>query len=303
MVIAPVGGGAVNGSAGDDLIVAGPGNDLIDGGGGANTVSYDGAAAGVKAAIMDGPQKTSGSGIDTLVSVQDLIGSDYADTLKGGVGNNILVGGAGIDALKGMDGDDLLAGGTGNDSLAGGSGIDTASYFDAPAAVTVNLTLKVAQDTGGGGIDLLSSIENLTGSEFDDRLTGDSKANRLVGGLGNDILIGGGGADMLYGGDGADQFVFLATADSKVTTQDQIMDFSSAQNDRIDLSQIDAIKQTLTNDAFSLVTGFTHAPGQLVQHAQAGGYLVQGDVNGDGVADFAIFVHTTTALTAADFIL
>ena len=57
----------------------------------------------------------------------------------------------------------MLDGGAGNDHLDGGTGINTASYTDAAAAVTVNLTNHGAQNTGGGGTDVLISM-------FDPRL-------------------------------------------------------------------------------------------------------------------------------------
>ena len=88
-----------------------------------------------------------------------------------------------------------------------------------------------------------------------------------------------------------------------VAFQDQIMDFNAVQNDKIDLSLIDANVQAAGDNAFTLVGAFTHVRGQLISVAQAGGYLVQGDTNGDAVADFAILVHAAQPLTPGDFIL
>ena len=304
-ILAGAGGGALYGTAGDDRLVAGAGNDVINGGAGNNTASYDGAVSGVTVALIPGAQNTGGSGLDTLTSIQHLIGSAFADTLTGNAGANILMGGDGADSLKGLDGDDILAGGAGNDTLNGGAGVDVATYFDAAAGVTVTLGSAAAQNTGGSGIDTLSGIENLTGSRFNDVLTGSNKANTLDGGAGDDVLIGDYDADILYGGAGADRFVYVAASDSKVAVafQDQIMDFNAVQNDKIDLSLIDANVQAAGDNAFTLVGAFTHVRGQLISVAQAGGYLVQGDTNGDAVADFAILVHAAQPLTPGDFIL
>ncbi len=76
--------------------------------------------------------------------------------------------------LIGAAGNDVLNGGPGNDTMDGGpAGIDTASYANAPAAVTVNLALQgVAQNTIGAGIDTLVNFENLGGSAFNDVLSG-----------------------------------------------------------------------------------------------------------------------------------
>ncbi|MGH6870171.1 MAG: M10 family metallopeptidase C-terminal domain-containing protein, partial [Rhizomicrobium sp.] len=107
-----------------------------------------------------------------------------------------------------------------------------------------------------------------------------------------------------YGGTGADHFVFNSIADSPGGGADKIMDFSHAEGDVIDLSGIDAITGG-ADDAFTLISGgFTHHAGELiVVSAGLNTYSVRGDVNGDGVADFFITVHSTTALVAGDFIL
>ncbi len=303
VLLAPGGSGAVTGSAGADLIVAGPGDEAIDGSGGANTVSYDRATLGVTANLATAQAK--GYGLDTFVSVQNLIGSAFNDKLTGSDGANILMGGAFNDSLNGGAGDDVLAGGEGDDVLNGSAGIDIASYFDARAGVTVTLMLKTAQDTGGAGLDTLGGMEGIWGSDFNDLLTGNDGANTLSGGLGGDRLTGGRGADALYGGAGADTFVYVALTDSKTTAdkRDHIFDFSTAQGDRIDLSLIDANTKVAGDDPFIWAAAFTHVAGQLTSTAQGGGYLVQGDTNGDGKADFAILVDTPAPLSAADFIL
>lgn len=93
----------------------------------------------------------------------------------------------------------------GFDVLDGGGGTDTSSYASATSAVNVSLLLQnQAQATGGGNTDYLISIENLTGSAFNDTLTGDDTANVLTGGSGNDSLIGNGGNDSLIGNLGTD---------------------------------------------------------------------------------------------------
>jgi Ca2+-binding RTX toxin-like protein len=88
-----------------------------------------------------------------------------------------------------------LIGGAGNDTMNGGAGTDTADYSTATAGVTVNLATTAAQNTGGAGTDTLSTIENLTGSSFNDILTGDGVNNIIVGGAGNDTMNGGAGND------------------------------------------------------------------------------------------------------------
>ena len=299
----------VNGADGsiDQLFTATPGADVFDGGAGTDTVTYAGAAAAVRVDLeRTDSQNTFGSDRDTLIGIENLVGSAFDDTLAGDSGANRLEGGAGSDRVKGGAGDDVIVGGAGDDVLSGNGGVDTASYAGAAAGVTVTLGLKVAQDTGGAGVDLVTGFENLVGSAHDDVLTGDKTGNALTGGAGDDRLTGGAGADSLTGGLGADHFVYAALTDSTVKAggQDVITDFSHGDGDLIDLSALDADTADGADTAFHLVDGdFTHHAGELIQTAQAGGYLVRGDVNGDGATDFALFVHTASTLIAADFVL
>ncbi len=84
----------------------------------------------------------------------------------------------------------------------GGDGRDRAAYADATAGVSLSL-YKTVQVTVMGS-DILTGIEDLEGSRFNDTLIGDANDNRLLGGDGNDSLHGGAGADMLFGGAGND---------------------------------------------------------------------------------------------------
>ncbi len=142
-----------------------------------------------------------------------LQGSEAADLLQGLDGNDFLNGGAGNDTLEGGNGNDDLRGQGGNDSLLGGSGGDRFSpgsgndfidggsdwdgleYSDATSAVTVNLGITTAQNTGSSGIDTILNIEYLDGSSFNDSLVGDGNNNALNGREGNDTLDGGAGID------------------------------------------------------------------------------------------------------------
>ena len=116
--------------------------------------------------------------------------------------DDTLIGNADANIINGGFGDDRVMGGEGDDRLIGGVGIDTISYADAHAGVVVDLAAQVPQDTIGAGIILM--IENLTGSNHDDRLTGAYDNNTIDGLAGNDVLLGGAGDDHLIGGDGMD---------------------------------------------------------------------------------------------------
>ena len=112
------------GGAGTDSLVGGLGNDRLDGGAGDDLADYSDAAAGaVNVNLATG--NASGDGVDTLVSIEDVIGSAGADTLVGSNADNELSGGAGNDQVSGGLGNDVLDAGAGNDTLTGGTGTDS----------------------------------------------------------------------------------------------------------------------------------------------------------------------------------
>ena len=124
------GNNEMHGGAGNDLLYSGPGNDILDGGTGIDTVSYAHATAGVTVNLgLLGAQNTIGAGTDTISNIENLVGSNFNDTLTGDNNNNVINGGLGNDILNGGGGDDLLIGGMGNNTLTGGSGADTFQYL------------------------------------------------------------------------------------------------------------------------------------------------------------------------------
>ncbi|MCP1500345.1 VCBS repeat-containing protein [Pseudomonas migulae] len=130
VLTAGTGNNELHGDAGNDLLYSGAGNDLLDGGTGNDTASYTHASAGVKVDLsLLGAQNTLGAGTDTLTAIENLVGSDFDDTLTGDNHNNIITGGLGNDVLNGGDGDDLLIGGLGNNTLTGGAGADTFQWL------------------------------------------------------------------------------------------------------------------------------------------------------------------------------
>ena len=134
-----------------------------------------------------------------------LEGGDGNDALWGGSGIDEIYGYGGNDTVRGYVGDDELIGGPGDDAVAGGAGRDYAPYLDAPSSVDVDLAIPGPQNTGGAGVDELSEIERVDGSQFDDELRGTGGTEHLRGAGGNDLLAGRGGDDMLEGGTGDDR--------------------------------------------------------------------------------------------------
>ena len=216
--------------------------DIFMGEVGKDWVSYAGSDATegvtINLGVLDTNDVAEASGgwarEDKLTDINNLIGSNYADTLTGNGNANTLRGGAGnyIDTISGGDGNDYLDGGDGNDYLNGGQGDDTlyggvggdtldggdgtadeVSYSNSANGVRVNLLVTIAQpdfvensfgftaNQGGDAVnDIITNVENILGSNKGDWLTGNGGANRLLGGAGNDRLEGGDGNDILDGG-------------------------------------------------------------------------------------------------------
>ena len=207
------------GGLGDDALYGGNGADALDGGDGADVLNGGIGAdsmtggAGDDAYYVDNTGDTVSEaslsdGTDTVHSSVDFTLGNYVDdlTLTGtadldGTGNslaNLIIGNSGANELRGSGGNDTLTGGLGDDLLIGGAGLDTASYAGLAGPVTVSLAVTGAQDTGAGGIDTLTSIENLLGTRSADTLTGNALGNTLDGGKGVDTLTGGAGNDSYW---------------------------------------------------------------------------------------------------------
>lgn len=277
------------------------------------------AAPGPVAAPEPEPVPEPGPAPEPAPAPLYLIGSYRSDKLIGGAGDDVIDGGKGDDFIYGGAGDDILIGGPGRDRLDGGEGSDTASYVNAETGVNVSL-MRPKSNTGEARGDTYVSIENITGSAFNDVLKGDHKANVINGGAGDDILegfggddvlIGGEGADILKGGAGADTltggcgkdiFWYGAVSHSRPDAPDHITDFTVGE-DKIDLRTVDANTLMARNQAFSLIgsDAFSGVAGELRYF----GASVYGDVNGNGKADFQINVTIVGggALSASDFLL
>ncbi|CAA2102396.1 Bifunctional hemolysin/adenylate cyclase [Methylobacterium bullatum] len=166
-----------------DYILGYSGNDVIYGRGGDDTIFGDSDSA------------------------TNYIGSD---TLYGGGGNDLLIGDNGVDTLYGGSGDDrfVMRYDLFVDDVYGQSGTDTLAFFAFDRAANVNLSQKSYFIVGGEeGKQTVSGVENVSGTDQNDKLTGDAANNLLSGNIGDDQLNGGAGNDTLQGGDGVDRVV------------------------------------------------------------------------------------------------
>ena len=286
-------GDTLTGDDGANVFRPGGGVDTIDGGGDKDTVSYATSSLGVTVNLLTNVASGGDAQGDQLQNIENIIGTALGDTLTGDGGDNVLAPGAG------------------DDDLDGGGGTDTVSYAEVLQAVSINLSALTDQATGATiGTDQLTGIENVIGGINNDILIGDIAANVLVGNEGSDSLAGGDGADTLSGGLGKDSLAGGADNDifdfnsvkeaGKGSQRDNIVDFHRSEGDMIDLTGIDANTRHAGNQVFKFIGshGFAHRAGELrVSH-----HVLQGDVNGDGRADFEIHINAGH-LKAGDFFL
>ncbi|PZR32251.1 putative Ig domain-containing protein [Caulobacter segnis] len=312
--------------SGDTIVeLAGEGVDTV-----ISFISYE-LKANLENLTLTGSAALNGTGND---DANVITGNEFANQLIGRGGDDVLYGGGGNDLLNGGVGVDVAYGGAGDDTYSiddsrdqvieyANEGVDT---VNATASFTLganveNLILLGSANIDGFGNQLDNVIngseganllqggdgaDTLRGAGGDDTLDGGAGRDYLSGGNGADILIGGADGDDLYGGAGADIFKFVALSDfGPATAMDRIGDFTSSAGDRIDLSLIDANTAIAGDQAFIWRdrAAFSNVAGELRIGSSGGGvYLVAGDVDGDGKADFQ-FQVVTSSLVGSDFIL
>lgn len=291
----------------DDRLIGGAGDDIIDGGGGVDTLSFqDGLSGGVLVDLPGG--KAYNHGTDTLVSIENVDGSNGDDDLFGDAQNNLLVGNAGDDMFDGGAGADTLVGGAGDDTfkvydagakvVSGGDGVDSI-YFNAPLpagvhiagpGVTIDLALTTAQQVDATRTVTLSSIENFRGSVDNDTVSASNETN------------------ILESSGGADHFVFRSLAELGLGASADYIQLQAGCV--IDVSQIDADTTQPGNQAFHILwtdavatASFTGHPGEIAQSYDSAKvmYRLDFDVNGDGVSDATLWITPTAHLNAASF--
>lgn len=149
------------GGADDDILVGGNGRDTLAGEAGADnlnggaqvdTASYDTAASGVAVSLNTGSGSAGDALGDTLVAIENLEGSGFADVLDGSTAANRIDGGAGGDSIDGLAGADVLIGETGADTMTGGADNDQFWFFIGDGADVIT------DFTAGAGTDDLIRI-------------------------------------------------------------------------------------------------------------------------------------------------
>src|SRR5262245_36946094 len=180
------GGGndTIVGDAGNDSLRGNSGADVLIGGTGIDTATYSESFAGVTVSLVGGAVGAGGTAAgDTLFEIENLLGSNFNDSLTGDALANTLNGGLGADNMNGGLGNDIYV-------------VDNVGDVAGEVAGGVDLVLSSVTHTLSVNLEnlTLTGVANING-------TGNAKANVINGNIGNNVLSGLAGNDTLNGGD------------------------------------------------------------------------------------------------------
>jgi Ca2+-binding RTX toxin-like protein len=277
-----IGGGAFNdiltGDAGINYLRGQEGDDTLDGGGGSDSADYKNAIGSVTVNLATG-RSSGADGNDTLISIEEIGGSSFDDTLTGDTSDN------------------FIRGQTGNDTIDGGAGFDWIDYRRATGSVTVSLA--TGQSSGADGNDSFINVEAIGGSSFNDILIGNAENNTLRGREGDDTLDGGVGSDV------AD---YRNATGSVTVNLDTGLSSGADGNDT--LISIEHISGSIFNDILTGDAGDNFLNGRLGDDTLDGGANseIKDNLNFDGddgfdwaaytFADGAVSVNLSTGLSS-----
>lgn len=313
------------GGDGADVMLGGAGADALDGGGGLDRAAYWTTSSAITVDLQSPQINTGDAAGDSFQSIEELLGTPYNDNLRGdgaangiwgGDGRDVIYGRNGDDTLYGQDGGDVFIGGLGADRMVGGVGIDRAAYWNATTGVTADL-IAAGLNTGEAAGDVVISVENLHGGDFDDDLRGQNGPNRLWGGLGNDTLIGRGGNDYFLGEQGNDTMLPGVGADTMDggTGTDQVSYRTSKSGLTVDLGNPGNNTGDAAGNVYISVEDLQGSNHNDQLFGDAGGNIILGGAGddtihgrsgddtlfGDGGADAFVFASGTDRVE--DFVL
>ncbi|HUH42731.1 MAG TPA: hypothetical protein VLZ29_06425 [Sulfurimonas sp.] len=258
------GNNVITGGINDDTIYAGTGRDTIDGGLGIDTLKFDGGTQGV--VVNLGTNAYNGlaansfinshqsGGLDqtgTVVNIENVYGTTFADTIIGSDDKNTIYAGAG---------DDTIIASLGNDEIHGEGGSDWVDFslITITGGVSVDLITQnnaVFTSGGNGYNQTLSGIENIIGTVQNDFIKGGSAANILRGGSGDDAIYGIGGNNSLYGDDG-DDTIYSGTGNDTIDGGSGVntVDYSYSHTTSVKVNISGSTQGTIANNSAQTAT-------------------------------------------------
>ena len=141
------------------------GNDTLNGGAGNDSAVYNDATGGITVDLAAGTVSGTGVGTDTLLSVENITGSDFADIYDAtGFGpSSTNAGSIGTtNSFEGRGGDDTIT----------GNGSTIITYLQATAGVTADIAAGTATGDASVGTDTFTGVTGLRGSNYNDTLSG-----------------------------------------------------------------------------------------------------------------------------------
>lgn len=307
--------------------------------GGVHKVTVNGqqVASGVNAADVTSIVVDAGAGNDTvnLSGVMPIRFTGLMDgkiTVRGGTGNDNLVGSPFGDNLFGDDGNDNLTGGGGPDILNGGSHsnvysfagnadlgfvtivqpqsghVTTLQFANLGGGITIDISMTTPQVVREGQLTLTLSdgmgIANVQGTAYADVILGNARGNSLMGNGGNDFIWGrdgndwidcGAGNDFAYGGDGNDTILGKGGNDSLYGHDgDDILN----GNEGIDYLAGDDGNDTYIIGAYGTKT-INEAPGAGSDQIDVSGITLTGPLNLDSTSIQTIAASLSVRFTVA----
>ncbi len=236
-----------------------------------------------------------------------------ADTVNGGAGSDHLglrgdyTGGNAVTFNAGsMTGIEVIVVLSGQD-LRFGPAIGPCSYEITMHDANVLAGQRMIIDAATLRPDESLSFDGSAESDGSFRIVGGGCDDILIGSQNDDLITGALGADLLIGGGGNDRFIYRSVLESDPNdVPDFILDFS--MGDLVDLSAIDANTTLAGNQAFVFIddNAFTGQAGQLRSEDLGGGnWVVQADIDGDGVSDFDLLIFSSDmdAIASNDFVM
>jgi Ca2+-binding RTX toxin-like protein len=267
------GGANLTGNTLNNVLHAGAGNNILDGSIGTDTVSYAYATAGVTVSLASSlAQSTVGSGSDTILRIENLLGSFFNDSLTGNSGANTLDGGQGADTMTGGDGSDVYSVNNTGDVVS-----ETNATASTGGTDTVNSSLAA--------YTLATNVEN-------GRIVATSAAN-LTGNSGNNVLFAGVGNNILDGSSGTDSVSYVYAAAGIIVTLANNLAQSTVGSGSDTLLSIENLTGGNFNDSLAGSTGNNTLTGGLGKDVLTGN-------GGNDIFDFNALSEMGTSSTTWD---